>query len=635
MRLSSYVTVAATFVAAIFISFLAAGFSATLMEDSSKYSVKTALESAGLEWADVDTNGLQVFLIGVAPSEAARFKAITTAGSVVDAARVLDQMEVVDREAFAPPRFSIEILRNDSGISLIGLIPKSSDTETMLDDVKELVGEDAVSDLLESASYPAPEGWAPAMSLGMKALRLLPRSKISIDADTVSVMAMADSAERKLELEQELIRATPPNVTLSLNISAPRPVITPFTLRFVIEDGKARFDACSADTEEARTRIVAAARAAGVANEATCEIGLGVPSKQWSKAVVTAIEALKKLGGGSVTFSDADISLVAATGTDNSVFDRVIGDMEAALPEVFALHADLPVAQAADQGPPEFTATLSPEGQVQLRGRISGELARETADSYAKAKFGSDAVYTAARLDEALPRDWSVRVLAAIEALSFLNNGAVTVNPDEFKVFGDTGDSTAKAQIAQLLADKLGEAETFAIDVTYVKKLDPVLGLPTPEECELQLAETQVGRKITFEPGSDTLDGSAKAIMDDIAEILKKCEDLKLEIAGHTDSQGREVMNQQLSQNRAQAVLNALRERRILTSSFVAKGYGEEKPIADNATEEGREANRRIEFKLIRPEPVAEETTTLDALSESEQEGDTQAGTEGTTDEQN
>ena len=63
-------------------------------------------------------------------------------------------------------------------------------------------------------------------------------------------------------------------------------------------------------------------------------------------------------------------------------------------------------------------------------------------------------------------------------------------------------------------------------------------------------------------------------------------------------------MNLALAKSRAESVLNELRARRVLTGSFRAKGYGEESPIADNQTEEGREANRRIEFRLIQPETV-------------------------------
>jgi OOP family OmpA-OmpF porin len=71
-------------------------------------------------------------------------------------------------------------------------------------------------------------------------------------------------------------------------------------------------------------------------------------------------------------------------------------------------------------------------------------------------------------------------------------------------------------------------------------------------------------------------------------------------------------MNEQLSQERATAVLDALRARRVPVSSFAAKGYGEADPIADNGTAEGREANRRIEFRLIVPETAPEEPTALE-----------------------
>ena len=640
MRLSVLFAIIASFVGAAILCLVAAGFSVRVIEDNSRNAVRDTLDTEGMVWSEVDANGLQVFLGGTAPSEALRFKALSVAGTVVDAARVIDQMDVADSAVIAPPAFSVEILRNDSGISLIGLIPSSTDRENLLEDITEAADGLKVTDLLESADYPKPDNWDNALDYAVRSLKTLPRTKISVAPQRVEITAMVDSAEQKQKIEYDLSRKTPDNVRLAMNISAPRPVITPFTLRFLILDGQARFDACSADTPETRDAILAAAASSGLRQEAECTIGLGVPSPKWGKAASQAITALGKLGGGTVTFSDADITFVAEQGTPENRFDDIVGGLETSLPEVFALHAVLPApATEAPEIIPEFVVTLSPEGLVQIRGRVGSKTTRDTVNSFAKARFSSDAVHNTARIAKGLPADWPARILTGLETLSYLSNGAVTVTPDLIEVTGNTGQKGAQAMIAQFLSDKLGDAKEFSIDVTYRKALDPVASIPTPDECEEQIASILSERKINFEPGSATIDETGVGIMDDIAEILKKCGEIRMEIGGHTDSQGREVMNQQLSQARARAVLNELRDRRVLTSALTSKGYGESTPIGDNKTEEGREANRRIEFKLIRPEPIKERTTGLESL-EQDATQDQPAATEDqsqeeTTDEQN
>ncbi|QFT57584.1 putative lipoprotein YiaD precursor [Sulfitobacter sp. THAF37] len=635
MRLSAVLIITMTFVAAAVVALVAANFSVKLIEETSEIGVRDALDDQGMTWAEVQANGLQVTLSGMAPTEAVRFRALSAAGSVVDAARVIDDMKVEAQAAMAPPRFSAEVLRNDSGISIIGLIPTSTDREAAIARFTKLSGGSEVADLLEQADYPAPPGWEDALSFAINAIAELPRAKASIEAGRVYITAMADSPEAKAEMETRLKRAAPPALKLTLDISAPRPVITPFTMRFEVDADGARFDACAADTDAARARILAAGERAGAPANSRCTVGLGVPSPNWSEAVLQGIDAVRRLEGGSVTLADADMTLIAQPGIDQDLFDTVVGELETSLPEVFALSAKLPEVEDPNAGPPEFLATLSPEGQVQLRGRVTDAALRELADSYAKARFGSEKVYMAARIDEDLPDSWAPRVLTGLEALAALSNGAITVTPDTLSVTGNTGNPDASTEIASLLSDKLGEGAEYDIDVNYQEKLDPVLGLPTPDECEAEIAEVVSVSKINFEPGSATIDASALGTMDDIAEILKRCGDLPLEIQGYTDSQGRESMNLALSQSRAESVLNELRARRVLTGSFTAKGYGEENPVADNKTEAGREANRRIEFRLMRPDTVElPGQTTLESLAQS---GDTEVDQveEGPTDEQN
>ena len=625
MRVSSILILAGTFASAALLSLIAARFAVTLVEETSEYSVRQSLDTKSLTWAEVYADGLQVVLTGTAPSEASRFLAISTAGTVVDAARVIDEMDVEALAAPAAPRFSIEILRNEDEVSLIGLIPTGADRADLLQRLSRISNDDEIADLLESADYDIPDGWDNAVDFGLEALEALPRSKISIDALRVTITAMAESEERKLKVEARLKREVPSGLRVSFDISSPRPVITPFTLRFLQDEAGPRFDTCSAHTEEGRSKIVGAARKAGIEGDLDCRIGLGVPSPNWADAAAMSIAAIAELKGGSVTFSDADVTLISPPGTDQREFDRIVGALENSLPDVFALHAVLtPDPSDPSQGPAEFVATLSPEGLVQLNGRLNDEIVAQTAESFAIARFGSATVSNRARTDEALPGDWPLRVLSGLEALSLLSNGSARVTAEDITVTGNTGSKSARSDISKLLSDKLGEGSRFSVEVTYLEKLDPVASMLTPDECEAKIAEILKVRKITFEPGSDTVDATSLGTLDEISEVLGNCTELRMEIAGHTDSQGRETMNEALSKSRALAVLNALRDRRVATSSFTAEGYGETKPIASNDTEEGREANRRIEITLVRPEPIAETETTL--------ESEEQTGASDTTD---
>ena len=626
MRISSIITILVMFLLAGAASTFAAMRAADFVEKRSLADVSNALVANDHSWVSVHVDGLKVELTGKAPDEATRFRALSVANGIVDAKRVVDSMDVVDAAAIKAPEFSIEILRDESGVKIIGLIPASTNRDEIIAMISKLDDGTQVTDMMDATDYPAPDKWEAALRFGLFALGNLHKSKISITANRVAVTAISDSITEKRKIEADLARRAPQGMSLVTHISAPRPAITPFTLRFIMDGDVARFDACSTDSEKSHAIIIKAALAAGLNGGTDCTIGLGVPTPSWGEAVASGIAALKEMGGGSITYSDADVTLVALDSTPQATFDRVIGELETALPDVFSLHSVLPEpvninGTGEGAGPPEFVAIRSPEGQVQLRGRVTDARTRAAVDSYAKARFGSTSVYGATRLDEELPNGWPLRVLAGVEALAELSHGSVVVQENYVDVRGVTGNPDASANIARLLSEKLGASQDYGIDVTYEKKLDPVASLTKPAECVDEINGVLAERKISFAPGSVELDTSGRAVVDRLAEILKTCAKAKIEIAGHTDSQGRETMNQSLSQARADAVLQGLIERRVSTSGITAKGYGEANPIANNDSEEGREANRRIEFTLIVPEKIAEETSTLDQLADEVQEG--------------
>jgi len=126
---------------------------------------------------------------------------------------------------------------------------------------------------------------------------------------------------------------------------------------------------------------------------------------------------------------------------------------------------------------------------------------------------------------------------------------------------------------------------------------------PTPEpeiqqEVVEELLQTLDLSGITFLFGSDEITPEGKSILDEVINVLTEHSNFDVAIEGHTDSVGNDALNQELSQRRAQSVLNYLTNNGIQTTRLSASGYGETLPIADNDTAEGRAVNRRIEFAV-------------------------------------
>jgi OOP family OmpA-OmpF porin len=611
------------FAAAGAASFVVAQRAVTWLESYTEIEMRRTLDVAGHEWAEVEADGLQVLLSGTAADEAARFVAMSDASSVVFAKRIRNGIEVKPTAKPEPPQFAMEMLRNDAGLSVVGLIPEAMERRALIQRLSRISGDASMSDLLQTARYPIPLGWTQAIDYALAALSELPRAKISVTSETIEIQAIAASIPERKQLITRLRRLIPAGLAVTLDISAPRPVITPFSLRYVMIGGEGHFDSCSADTSQGRERIISAALDAGLQGTANCVVGIGVPSPSWTDAVVVALNALAELGTGSITIANADVTFVAPVGTDQTVFDRIVGELDAALPAVFSLHPHLPVDQNETTGEKaEFFATLTTEGQVEMRGRLGDSTLRDVVTAYAQARFGSESVDMGARVADGLPLDWSLRVLSGLKGLSLLNHGRLTITPDLLTLTGETGIEDASAQISRLWALRLGDSQDFALNLRYIAPPPPPEEIvPDAKLCLDTVRTALAANKITFDPGSPTLASGSLSVVNEIAGILRDCRGVPLEIQGHTDSQGREEMNQQLSQARAQSVLNALRSRRVLTSGYVANGYGEASPIADNDTAEGREENRRIEFHLLAVGDAP--ATPIDAVDDTKVSDDT------------
>ncbi|UYZ63141.1 OmpA family protein [Hymenobacter weizhouensis] len=134
-------------------------------------------------------------------------------------------------------------------------------------------------------------------------------------------------------------------------------------------------------------------------------------------------------------------------------------------------------------------------------------------------------------------------------------------------------------------------------------------------ELQREMAGAKVERvgegiKITFDSGilfaknSSSLTPAAQENIRELAQTLIKYGDTNVLVEGHTDNTGTDAINNPLSQRRAQAVANYAQAQGVDASRFQVSGYGSRQPIADNSTEAGRRANRRVEVAIYANEKL-------------------------------
>jgi outer membrane protein OmpA-like peptidoglycan-associated protein len=117
---------------------------------------------------------------------------------------------------------------------------------------------------------------------------------------------------------------------------------------------------------------------------------------------------------------------------------------------------------------------------------------------------------------------------------------------------------------------------------------------------QLKETEVQINQKIQFAKDKATIDPASAPIIDAVAELLKKYPELQLvEIGGHASQEGAEKHNEQLTQQRVDAVVKELTKKGVEKTRLVAQGYGSYCPLDAGTTEESLEKNRRVEFHIL------------------------------------
>lgn len=194
-----------------------------------------------------------------------------------------------------------------------------------------------------------------------------------------------------------------------------------------------------------------------------------------------------------------------------------------------------------------------------------------------------------------------VALLAGCSNMSRKEKGAVIGATAGAVVGGVIGHQAGNTAVGAILGAAIGGA-AGAIIGNYMDK--------QAAEIEKDIEGARVERvgegiKITFKSGilfdvdKSDLKMQAKEELGQLATILNKYPDTDILVEGHTDSTGTEEHNRELSIRRAQSVSTFMTTQQVIATRFTVMGYGEGQPIADNATSDGRQQNRRVEIAIF------------------------------------
>ncbi|MGH1577336.1 OmpA family protein [Planktotalea sp.] len=380
------------------------------------------------------------------------------------------------------------------------------------------------------------------------------------------------------------------------------PVAKPYTIAATRKDGQTLMQG-NVPSEEMRA-VLAKSGAAGAEG---LTLASGAPER-WEAAIGTGLGALSQLDEGTTSLTGNTLRITGLVDTPNDR-DTLLAAME--LPEGYTLESDI---ETRDDGKPiAYSVAYDAAKGVTVDGKLPNGLDLQQIG----AALGISAVAGSAKAGlkgEGAP---ALGMLAKLKGwLPEFENATLTMQGDTPSLSGVTAPGVNAALVQSSIADDFDGSLTPSLTALTTtpangsERVNAATGIserfeygawlpkfdftPSLANCGAQSDKLLASTKINFLSGSADLGPQSLRAINAMAAVLGRCvreANLVAELGGHTDNTG--SGNFELSAARAEAVRNAMIARGIPENALSAIGYGASKPIADNATEDGRAANRR------------------------------------------
>lgn len=239
-------------------------------------------------------------------------------------------------------------------------------------------------------------------------------------------------------------------------------------------------------------------------------------------------------------------------------------------------------------GLPALAQTGTAPNQVVVAGTVPDEATRNAILARVREVYGAERVVDQLGVGSVVaPPNWSGYVQKLVSPqLKQVSRGQLAINGNNIELKGEVANEAQRQQLAADMATSLNP--TYAVR--------NALRVAAQEQTVLDA--TLANRIIEFEAGSSVLRPAGRNILDEMAATLLKLGNKKVEVIGHTDSQGARDTNVVLSLARADAVRSYLAAKGVAPSLISTSGSGPDRPVAANDTPDGRARNRRIEFRV-------------------------------------
>ncbi|SHG06447.1 Outer membrane protein OmpA [Kaistia soli DSM 19436] len=439
----------------------------------------------------------------------------------------------------------------------------------------------------------APEGFGSAAAFAATQLPHLSEGFALIEGAVLTLSGKAKSVDDHQAMLADLGARrdkTEEGVTIG-SVDVEPPFVDPYVWRATREADRVILSGY-VPTEGAEKQIAAEAtrQFPSLRIEDRLAIAAGDPKMDWIGALRFSLGQLALLGQGAVSLTGRNYGIEgeAASVAD---FKTLTEQLKRTLPASMTLGRNA-VAPAAVS--PFVFGILRTDRGLTLSGYVPTDEMTAAILAAAKPLFPDGEIELGLDRASGAPDGLQEGVLAALQAVSRLAAGHAVLTDRQLDLSGAAVSDGARQAIEADLTAALPEGYVLSSAIIVAVGGDPL----SAPECQQALDVELSRQQIVFDEDDASIQPQSFGLVDRLAAIVQRCPAARVEISGHTDSAGSARRNKALSADEAENVLERLVADGVRRERLTAVGYGESKPVASNATADGRDRNNRIVFTV-------------------------------------